>query len=298
MAKSIYEKQSESLIIQCLFAQRKKYSQAKMISGAYFFVCVVATCVFAVLKSITDNSIIMALSALLSLGAFVALSPINTIILKLKTQAAEIQQYIDVFLYSNEKYSSLNKKWSCPLSRDEIVEKVSKYPKSGFDDNDKWYEDYSSLSYIEQIYYCQRENIHWDRELRKKYYRMYLSIMGFAIVAIVLITIVHNPTFLKIITFIPWCLPFVKYLYSFQQQWKNDENRLRKMNDEANNIPNIGMISTGPEWIEREIELQEKIFTHRKEAILIPNFFYKICRTKQQKDEASIAENHHKGSNI
>ena len=45
---------------------------------------------------------------------------------------------------------------------------------------------------------------------------------------------------------------------------------------------------------QKEIELQNGIFEHRMKALLIPNFFYKMCRPKQQKNEESIAENYKK----
>ena len=41
MDSSIYEKQSSSLYIKCLFAQRAKYNLAKFISGAYLIICVI-----------------------------------------------------------------------------------------------------------------------------------------------------------------------------------------------------------------------------------------------------------------
>ena len=72
MDKSIYEKQSDTLIIQCLFAQRKKYSQAKIVAGFYFLFCVVSVGVFAVLKSITHNELITGLSIGLSFATFFA----------------------------------------------------------------------------------------------------------------------------------------------------------------------------------------------------------------------------------
>ena len=62
MDKSIYEKQSDSLIIQCLFAQRKKYSYAKLISEIYFVVCVLGVCTFLILKAIFPSDLIGLLS--------------------------------------------------------------------------------------------------------------------------------------------------------------------------------------------------------------------------------------------
>lgn len=295
MDKSIYEKQSDSLIIQCLFAQRKKYSQAKLVAGAYFVLCVVAVCVFTVLKSITHNEVITGLSIGLSFATFFASFPINNLVLKIKTEAAEIQQYIDTTLYSSNQYSHLNNKWNCPLTKDRIIEMVSKYPKSGFTDSDKWYEDYSTHNYCKQILLCQKENVRWDGDLRKKYALAYKVIMYVIIALIFVFAVIINPSFLDFLSIALWCLPFVKYLYSFGKHMKDDDNRITKLKNEADNLlNNIGLILDGDELVQKEIELQNRIFEHRKNALLIPDFFYKMCRPKQQKYEESIAENYKK----
>ena len=295
MDKSIYEKQSDTLIIQCLFAQRKKYTQAKLVAGAYFFFCVVAVCAFTVLKSITNNEVVTGLSIGLSFAAFFATSLINKLVLKIKTEAAEIQQYIDVTLYSSNQYLQLNDKWSCPLTKDRIIELVSRYPKSGFTDNDKWYEDYSTCNYSKQILLCQKENLRWDSDLRKKYALAYKVIMYAIIASIFVVAVIINPSFLNFLSIALWCLPFIKYLWSFNNHMKEDDNRITKLKNAADNLlNNFGLILDGDELIQKEIELQNGIFEHRKNALLIPNFFYKMCRTKQQKNEEAIADNYKK----
>lgn len=293
MDKSIYEKQSNTLIIQCLFAQRKKYFQAKVVAGLYFFFCVVLVCVFAVLKSITHNELITGLSIGLSFATFFAAFPINSCISKIRTEAAEVQQYIDTTLYSSNQYSHLNNKWNCPLTKDRIIQMVSKYPQSGFTDNDKWYEDYSTCDYSKQILLCQKENLRWDSDLRKKYASAYKALMYVIIALIFVFAAIINPSFLKFLCIALWCLPFIKYLYSFGKHMKDDDNRITKLKNEADNLlNNIGLILEGDELVQKEIELQNRIFEHRKNALLIPDFFYKICRPKQQKNEESIAENY------
>lgn len=293
MDKSIYEKQSDPLIIQCLFAQRKKYSQAKVVAGLYFFFCVVAACVFTVLKSITHSEIITGFSIGLSIITLFATWPINKLISKIRAGAAEIQQYIDVTLYSNSQYSHLQDKWYCPLTKDHIIEIVSKYPKSGFNDNDKWYEDYSSLDYCQQILRCQKENLRWDGDLRKKYGSTYKVIMLTILVAIFVFGVIVNPSFMKIISIVPWCMPFLKYIISFNRHMQEDDKRITKLKDQADNLLyNFGLVLNGDELIQKEIELQNGIFEHRKQAVLIPNFFYKLCRSKQQKNEEKIAESY------
>ena len=295
MDKSIYEKQSDSLIIQCLFAQRKKYSQAKVVAGLYFFFCVVAVCVFAVLKSITHNELITGLSIGLSFATFFAAFPTNNCISKIRTEAAEIQQYIDTTLYSSDQYSHLNNKWNCPLSKDRIIEIVSKYPQSGFTGNDKWYEDYSTCDYSKQILLCQKENLRWDSNLRKKYALAYKALMYVIIALIFVAAAIINPSFLNSLSIALWCLPFIKYLWSFSDHMKEDDNRITKLKNTADNLlNNYGLVLDGDELVQKEIELQNGIFEHRKKALLIPNFFYKMFRTKQQKNEEAIAENYKK----
>ena len=294
MDKSIYEKQSDTLIIRCLFAQRNKYSQAKVVAGLYFVFCVFSVCVFAVLKSITHNELITGLSIGLSFATFFASFPINNCISKIRTEAAEIQQYIDITLYSSNRYSHLNNKWSCPLTKDRIIEMVSKYPQSGFTD-DKWYEDYSTCDYSKQILLCQKENLRWDSDLRKKYALAYKVLMYVIIALIFVAAAIINPSFLNFLSIALWCLPFVKYLFSFGKHMKDDDNRITRLKNKADNLlNNFGLALDGDELIQKEIELQNEIFEHRKKALLIPNFFYKICRSNQQKNEEAIAEHYKK----
>ena len=293
MDKSIYEKQSDPLIIQCLFAQRKKYSQAKVVAGLYFFFCVVAACAFSVLKSIVHYELITGLSIGISFATFFAASSINNCIAKIRTEAAEIQQYIDTTLYSSNQYSHLNKKWSCPITKDRVIEFVSKYPQSGFTDNDKWYEDYSTYDYSKQILLCQKENLQWDNDLRKKYATTYKVIMRVIIASIFVAAVIINPSILNFLSIALWCLPFIKYLRSFNKQMEEDYNRITKLKNAADNLlNNFGLILDGDKLIQKEIELQNGIFEHRKQAVLIPNFFYKLCRSKQQKNEEKIAESY------
>ncbi len=293
MDKSIYEKQSDTLIIQCLFAQRHKYSQAKLVAYVYFILCVVAVCVITVLKSIIHSETISGLSLVLSLMTFLVAFPLNKLISKIRTEAAEIQQYIDTTLYSSNQYSHLNSKWSCPITKDRVIEIVSKYPQSGFTYNDKWYEDYSTCDYSKQILLCQKENLRWDNDLRKKYATAYKVIMYVIIVSIFVAAAIINPSFLNFLSIALWCLPFIKYLWSFNKHMKEDDNRITKLKNTADNLlNNLGLILDGDELIQKEIELQNGIFEHRKKAVLIPNFFYKLCRSKQQKNEEKIAESY------
>ena len=260
MDKSIYEKQSDPLIIQCFYAQHEKYSQAKMIAGGYFVICVILVCIFTVLSALIDNEIISGISIILSIVSGLVLYPVNNWISKFKKDAAEIQQYIDVTLYSSEEYSHIKNVWNCPLTKSQIIEKVSTYLQSGFTPNDKWYEDYSDRNYREQIILCQKENIRWDSELREKYTYAYYGVMVLAIVMIVIAGIIISPTFMEVISIISWCNPFVNYLLSFNKHMKEDLERVKELNLQADSVENDNGAIGGDYMIIRESRLQNDIF--------------------------------------
>lgn len=293
MDKSIYEKQSDPLIIQCLFAQRKKYSQAKLISETYFIICVLGVCTFLILKAIFPSDLITVLSTVLSVIAFAVSFLVKSITGKLKEIAAGIQQYIDTTLYKSNQYSFLNCKWTCPFTKDQMIEMVSKYPTYGFTSNDKWYEDYSTKSFCEQIYYSQYENLRWDYDLRKYYSRLYKAVLYIILGALILYVIILNLTVIECISILAWGFPFIKFYVSFNNAIKKDMDRLTTLKNKSDNLMhNVGMVLDGDELICLEIELQNKLYEHRRKAVLIPDFIYKLFRNKQQKNEENIANNH------
>ena len=293
MDKSIYENQNDPLIIQCLFAQRKKYSQAKLISEIYFIICVLGVCTFLILKAIFPSDLITVLSTVLSVIAFAVSFLVKSITSKLKETAAGIQQYIDTTLYKSNQYSSLNSKWTCPFTKDQIIEMVSKYPTHGFTSNDKWYEDYSTKSFCEQIYYSQYENLRWDYDLRKYYSRLYKAGLCTILGVLIIYAIILNLTVIECIFILAWIFPFIKFYVSFNNAMKKDLMRLTTLKNKSDNLMhNVGMVLDGEEIINLEIDLQKKLYEHRQKAVLIPDFIYKLFRNKQQKNEENIANNH------
>ena len=113
MNKSIYDKQAEPLQIQCLFAQRAKYNQAKIIAAVYFTICVVCAVVFSVLKTLAPSDFITGLSIGLSLATVFAGDTVNAWEQKMKKEAATIQNCFDMTLYSTEDTKEF---WKKPIS--------------------------------------------------------------------------------------------------------------------------------------------------------------------------------------
>lgn len=214
---------------------------------------------------------------------------------KMKGIAASIQQYIDISLYSDNSYKGMNQNWHCPLEQHQIIELVSKFPDKGFTSKEKWYEDYSTKQYWEQIYLCQKENIRWDGNLRKQYRIFCNSIIAIIAFTIIALSFAFNPTFLDALRFAPWALPFIGYMVSFNKHMKEDEERIAQIRNKAKFVLASEQNLDIEKVLNQESELQDMIFEHRKQALLIPNVFYILCRSRQQQNEESIARNEKKG---
>ena len=290
MDKSIFEKQKEPLMVQCLYAQSALYQKAKIVTGSHFGVTVVLMCILTIVQSLIQAEWLTGLSIGLSVAACFAPYYVDSLKLNLKTNAANIQQYFDVTLYSFSDFDGQNKKWFCPITKNQVIEKVGKYPTTGFRPNDIWYEDYSSKVPCEQIYFCQCENIRWDGNLRHAY-RIACNIgFGLLLITVGILAFAINPTFHQIVSALPWILPLVKYWIDFNKAMNADERRIKELNVKVDEIDTDDRISYATTWIEKEIELQNKIYEHRKNAVLIPTFFYKLHYATQQKNEENIAK--------
>ena len=132
--------------------------------------------------------------------------------------------------------------------------------------------------------------------MRRKYSIVCNTVLGLVITSVIVLAFALNPTVRQIFSVLPWIIPFAKYLVDFNIAMKKDEQRLVEINTEADKINGGERISYATTWITKEIALQTKIFEHRKNAVLIPTFFYKLCYARQQKKEEAIAETHKRES--
>lgn len=287
MAKSIYEMQSDPLLVKCLFAQRAKYSLAKIVFGLYLAVCVVSAAVFSILDFYISNNFISGLSLGLSFAAAFASDSVLKWVNKLKKEAARIQNYFDITLYAESNNTNF---WHNMMSKTEICEFVSKYPNSGFCDKDKWYEDFSSLPHHLQVVHCQEENLYWDSDLRKKYYICCRICFYTIVFALVMTAILLDLSFLAFLSLCSWATPFIKCWIEFSKKMKDDEKRISRIKEGIlAHLQNQDRLIDRDSSITWSIKWQDKIYNHRCNAILVPDFFYKLFRNKQQDQMLSIA---------
>ena len=286
MNKSIFELQKSTRILKCLFAQRQEYAKAKVAKNIEFYLTVILFTVLSVLKSLLAGNIISTISIFLAFALLLVNKWIDLYISSRQSMGADIQQFIDVWLYSSVlPTNKLN--WGETLPDSRITEIVCKIAENQLAKLRNWYEDYSSASPIIQIYYSQKENVRWDLNLRNAYRTFNIVICAAILVVIFGVFMVINPTFLACIDILAWGLPLVKYFSEIFKGLNNDINRLQVLKTKYNTIekeleaPNFKL--------KHLVELQQLIYEHRKTAVLIPEWFYWNKHDAQQREETDYA---------
>ncbi len=276
MNKSIYELQNEKDIQKCIIIQKNYYTKAKAFNNFIFIFNVVIIVLFSILSLLSET--MKAISILISM----IIPYINNIFEKEKSkiqkEASDVQQYIDTYLYSavlNEESKYRNQKeWNNTLKKSEMDKLVSKCDEM----KENWYSDYSQKKDVEQIYLSQKENINWDNNLRNNYLKLNYVSFFILLIAIFIVVILFNLTFVKSMLYFAWLLVIINYFQKNISMLKNDiknqeimkeiaiiiENNFEKENFKIEDI------------LELEIKLQDKIYRHRKTAYLIPDWFYKF----------------------
>ena len=284
MAKSIYDMQNEDIYLKCLATQRKIYSKAKCLDGIIVFLIIVLIIYQSLICKIYNFDLGTKITVPFVLSGFTFI--LSNKIKEKKKAAADLQQYIDINLYS--KITETNfEDWGYTYSANKINDLLSKY-ECKYDEYKKvknWYEDYSKLTPVQQVYYCQRENIRWDYKLRRNYITI-LIIIGFIYLILAINSFISDIA-LTVVCAIPIFDRIKKDIYDLHK----DCQRLTRMKAKIDII--IKQIEN--KNIKNEIrelaDLQNEIKENRESAKLIPDCFYAIYEKKFHKKEKIIANN-------
>ena len=88
--------------------------------------------------------------------------------------------------------------------------------------------------------------------------------------------------------------PLIKFLLPLKKQLDKDCDRLKNLLHKQSTINNqLGVIIGGEELYQKVIGIQRELFEHRATALMVPDFFYRLKRKKQQviEDEISTQKN-------
>ena len=142
MTNSIYSKQNDIRMLKCLTAQRKKYKTARKKALIKDY-AIVGFALFSLFASFVNSDVVDAIAFLL-LSILSVLKPqIDYDLIKLKRTAAEIQNYVDVTLYTYV-LDNPSLDWK-PFLKDDIVDEyICNINKYEMNDVKNWYSDYST----------------------------------------------------------------------------------------------------------------------------------------------------------
>lgn len=285
---SIFTRQNDSFLLQCQAAQKNEYSSAKRI--AHFKT--VITLIFAVISvaaSALNFDLLTALSGLFAVIVGIANRYLDTKIRVHKRHAAFVQQYIDATLFAAALGNDVSD-WGEVPNRSDLAETISKYGNTDTSQFVNWYSDYSLLKPEAQVFYCQSENVRWNCDLNKKYKRLQICFAVVVTVVLIIAFVVFNPSFIKAVCILSWCLPIIEYAFSIIIEVNNSANLMDDMKKLRQDIEKKMEKSSYRTIMADLIKLQRRIWDCRTNCYLIPDCFYKCYRAKHQEKEDNIAK--------
>ena len=287
-ADSIFVRQNEPYLLDCLLEQRKLYTRAKkMQAGQSAAVLVFA--VFSAVSSAIGSELLTAIYGLLSVILLIINKYYSRWIKNVKCKAATVQQFFDVVLFSAAVGNSELKWGNCP-SRIDIAKYIGDYTGQERASVRNWYSDYSMLSGSQQVFYCQSENERWTKNIIKAYMVLQIIVWTVVFLPVIISFFVFNPSVIKAICVCTWLIPIGEYAVS--SIYKTNECRKihEKIRSEAHIIED-SMCSGSDDIVSSLMNRQQSIYNSRCESVLIPDWFYELRKCKYQKSEDRIARN-------
>lgn len=246
----------------------QKYNVAKMINFiVIFFSFIIA--VLSVKVTIHPNNQFKGTIAFVSFFWTVISIYLNKYIGSEKKIAADLQELYDIYVLNIEK----NEKIMYPTSS---KYDICKYGKSI--DDDYYSIDYNNFS-NDDIFLIQRENIKYDKRMRKRYYTMNKLYLWIYIVVMIFVSIKMKLDMFNLIVFI--VVPSVNIFNYFIKNIINLNFELIQIeegiNDISNFVSSLKYVSENEKFKEIR-KYQDFIYLKRRNWTMIPNYIYKLYR--------------------
>lgn len=296
MTNSITQRQLLPENLDRLAAQRTLYSTAKIVMAVQLILSVPVIIVLSILsqflkssyfldqfgKTIDMSWVVISCGIIITLLDALCLSPV---VVNLKEKAAKIQELFDC--------SVLSLQWNAILAGskpgpEDIIENANKYKKKDekYEQLLDWYsKEVGTIPLPAARILCQRSNIRWDTDLRKKVnvYLILLSTLTFFILLFIGI-IGESDIGSFIIMLIAPCLPIFEFSIRYVLQNMKAIKSLKDLKSQAEKAWNDAKKSLLPdkqlEGISRQ--LQDVIYNTRKTNPLIFDKIYQIFRSRQE----------------
>lgn len=271
--KKILQLQNEDTKIDMLLAQRKLYSDAKKLQSILLIFVILVPIIITILEKFnyikTDDNFTL---ILYSISALILEYILQKKIDSMKNKAASIQEKFDTDVFGISKNDLLGS----AIGYDEI-RKYSKKYKGKPDKVKNWYsKKIEALNTNIAIIFCQRMNITYDQNIKKKYRNLLCGLLF--IVALIIILLTENYSVKHLVAKIILPLsPMIKFIYDEIKQIKTSVNNLNRLRENIENtLKSLSINATIKDDKLRSI--QDMIFTNRVSSPLIPDYIYRYYR--------------------
>ncbi|AJW63539.1 hypothetical protein VO54_02067 [Elizabethkingia miricola] len=280
--KEIFNRQNLETNIDKLLAQRRLYSNAK--KANYFLISL--TIIIPILISLVTNLTIIKINnkhwiyVLYAVLAIILEKFFETYIDRCKKTAASIQEYFDTIIFPIPENELLNTTYV----DSDIVRMYSKKDKKNAKKVEKvtnWYsKEIESIDTNIAILFCQRMNICYDQNIKKKYNKLLITLSVLTFLILLGFSLSNNFSLMKfMIEVILPSIPIFTFTYKeFNTNLESVDNlqKLREIIEE-----NLSSISINDSIDIGELrKIQDRIYQNRILSPLIPNFIYNFLWSK------------------
>ncbi len=274
----IVTKENEQTFIDRLAAQRHLYSKAKKLSNILFVVCVLLPVVLAIAKVLYPTCVslpkIIVVYSVVATLLRIWLKDLST---NLKVSAARIQQLFDCDLFGLE----WNKALCGSKPKPEDVLKATRG--ASYEKLDNWYETIvSQLPPTVGVLVCMRTNVVYDQTLRKAYSIVCYVLTAIAIIVVAALGMWKNAGIWDAFLYgIVPLMPLITWVIDLHNQHSANYKALCNLEPliEAGFVYAKEHQSVNKSALQ---EIQNFIYVHRKSSYLVPDWFYKINRDKNE----------------
>jgi SMODS-associating 4TM effector domain len=272
--------------LNLLAAQRQLYSDAKIIQAISVIVCiplaVVSSIIVAMLPKYTVYAALWGI-----LATFLDLLFLSRLQKSTQEKAAKIQQCFDCeVLQLNWAKSNCGMEIDPETIHDASIRFLGK--NKNYSALEDWYPiSVGKLPIHQARIICQRANVWWDAQLRRRYSRQVITILALLTTIIFLIGLIGGLTIEKFVLAI--LAPLVPaFVSGLRQCVENGEaatklDRLRE-NTEILVRETIDGKSTPQDLESKSYDLQGQIYENRRRSPLIFNWIYSLLKRKDEEN--------------
>lgn len=288
----IPQKQNTHNHLEKLAAQRQLYSDAKALQFISIVVSIPLVIIWSIVVAFFSNIAVYAglWGIIASLLESLVFSNIQKL---LQEKAAKIQQLFDCEVLQFN-WSSLN--CGVRVESETIIDASNKFKRKdpNYASLIDWYPPIvGQLPLYQARIICQRSNVWWDAQLRRRYALAIITILFILTLIVFLIGLIGGLTLEKFLLAV--IAPLAPaYVFGLRQYTEHNEaaNRLDQLREDAEAL--LRELKNGkltPQDLEREsYTLQTQIYDHRRRSPLILDWLYSRLRRKNEEQMNRGAE--------